>query len=189
MVKGLADWYYRDPKADASDDPTEGAPDRLNHAIDLCPTPERLASRGYYWKMKSRLDLAERDYRRALELDPGYVWAQSALGSMLVTQGKSEGVQFCHWAAERGEPYAQYCLGYAYLNGPTAARDPGEAVRWMRRSADSGNLSAMTQLGVQYWRGDGAAQDKAQAIELWRKAAARGDATAKKHLAGVGASP
>jgi TPR repeat protein len=189
LMKRLADWYHRDPKQSSPEDAADGAPDRLNRAIELCPTAERLASRGYYWNAHSRLDLAEKDYRRALEVDPGYVWAQSTLGSMLVVQGKSEeGVPLCRWAAERGDPAAQYCLGYAYAKGLTGSKDPGEAVRWMGRAADTGNVTAMTALGAHYWRGDGVLQDKAKAIELWRKAAARGDADAKKHLKEVGAS-
>jgi TPR repeat protein len=189
LVKRLADWYYRDPKGSSPEDAADGAPERLNRAIELCPTPERLAKRGYYWNTHSRLDLAEKDYRRALELDPGYVWAQSALGSMLVVQGRSEeGAPLCRWAADRGDPAAQYCLGYTYAKGLTVAKDPGEAVHWMGRSADNGNVTAMTALGAHYWRGDGVSQDKAKAIELWRKAAARDDADAKKHLKEVGAS-
>jgi TPR repeat protein len=189
LIKRLAEWYYRDPKRSPPEDAADGAPERLNRAIDLCPTAERLATRGSYWKTHTRLDLAEKDYRRALEVDPGYVWAQSALGSMLVVQGKSEeGVPLCRWAAERGEPAAQYCLGYAYAKGLTVAKDPGEAVHWMRRAADNGNATAMTALGSRYWHGDGVPQDKEKAIELWRKAATRGDADAKKHLSEVGAS-
>jgi TPR repeat protein len=189
LVKRLADWYYRDPKGSPPEDAADGAPERLNRAIELCPTPEWLAKRGYYWNTHSRLDLAEKDYRRALELDPGYVWAQSALGSMLVVQGRSEeGVPLCRWAAERGEPPAQYCLGYAYAKGLTGSKNPGEAVYWMGRAADNGNVTAMTASGAHYWRGDGVPQDKAKAIELWRKAAMRGDADAKKHLKEVGAS-
>lgn len=189
LIKRLADWYHGDPQRNAPEDAAEGAPDRLNRAIELCPTPERLASRGYYSTTHSRLDLAEKDYRRALELDPGYVWAQSALGSMLVNKGASEeGLTLCRQAADRGEPAAQYCVGYAYAKGLTVAKDPGEAAHWMGKAADNGFVTAMTALGQSYWRGDGVPQDKTKAIELWRNAAARGSAEAKKHLAEVGAS-
>jgi tetratricopeptide (TPR) repeat protein len=188
LIARIAEWFYRVPERGAANDPANAAPEPLNRAIELCPTAERLATRGRYWEKHERPDLAEQEYRRALEIDRGYVWAQAALGARLVTERKAEeGVELCRAAAERGDAQAQYCLGYAYSSGSGIDRNAAEALRWISSAADNGAPTAIGAMGSRYWSGNGVAQDKDKAIELWRKAARLGDANAKKRLAEVGA--
>ncbi|MDX1405126.1 MAG: SEL1-like repeat protein [Woeseiaceae bacterium] len=41
--------------------------------------------------------------------------------------------------APRGDKYAQYMVGYMYLNGLGVERDPAQALAWYRLSAERGN--------------------------------------------------
>ena len=85
-------------------------------------------------------------------------------------------------AAEKGEAWAQYNLGWAYANGEGVAENQREAIRWYRKAAEQGDSDAQTNLGYAYSRGEGVAEDKREAVRWYRKAAEQGNATAQYNL-------
>lgn len=51
-------------------------------------------------------------------------------------------------AAQRGDPDAQYALGYMYFNGINTARDPQTAELWIRRAAAQGQPLAAKSVQI-----------------------------------------
>ena len=49
-------------------------------------------------------------------------------------------------AAEQGNAYGQYNLGFCYANGVGIAKDDEEAVKWFRKAADQGLKEAQEAL-------------------------------------------
>lgn len=49
--------------------------------------------------------------------------------------------------AQRGNPDAQYTIGYMYYQGQGVQQDRDAALRWIQRSATAGNERAMEALG------------------------------------------
>jgi TPR repeat protein len=97
-------------------------------------------------------------------------------------------------AADRGDPYAEWRIGMAYVNGEQRAKDPAQAVAWFQRSAAQEHPMGLASLAVMVATGDGIAQDFAQARSLYERAAAAGNAhgyrgLAVMHLRGEGGPP
>lgn len=97
-------------------------------------------------------------------------------------------------AADRGEPYAEWRVGMAYVNGEQRAKDASQAVVWFQRSADSEHGLGLASLAVMVATGDGIAQDFTEARSLYARAAAAGNAhgyrgLALMHLRGEGGPP
>ncbi len=159
----------------------------MTRAIELCPQASRFDARGYlYWERK-QFDLAEKDYRNALQQDSGDQWARASLGMLLVqTANAEEGVALCREAADRLERSAFQCMAYAHKMGRGVPKDASEVVRWLERSAGAGQSAGMSDLAGYYWRGEGVPQNKGRAVELWRKAAAQGYQPAKAKLQELG---
>ncbi len=74
-------------------------------------------------------------------------------------------------AAEAGDPYAQFSLGFMYNIGQGVPQNYAEAARWYRRSAEQGYASAQTDLGNMYATGHGVPKDLVHA-DLWYSLAA-----------------
>ncbi|RJX18195.1 MAG: sel1 repeat family protein [Desulforudis sp.] len=87
--------------------------------------------------------------------------------------------------AERGDTYAQMCLGLAYEKGEGVEQNKHEAVKWYRKAAEQGLATAQNNLGWLYERGKGVKQNKAEAVKWYRKAAKQGLATAQNNLGWV----
>jgi TPR repeat protein len=84
-------------------------------------------------------------------------------------------------AAEKGDAYAQYILGWKYQYGHQGfPMDIKTAVKWYRRAAKQGDADAQTNLGVMYAEGQGVSQNDKTALKWYRLAAEQGDARAKK---------
>ena len=49
-------------------------------------------------------------------------------------------------AAEQGEIYAQYNLGWMYGTGTGVPQDDDEAVKWFRKAAEQGHAEAQLRL-------------------------------------------
>ncbi len=174
--------------AEITRDPTDRLA-AMTRAIELCPQASRFDSRGFFHWERKQFDLAEKDYRSALQHDSGDQWARASLGLLLVQQGNAEeGVALCREAADRLQRTAFQCMAYAHKMGRGVPKDTGEVVRWLERSAGAGQSAGMTDLGGYYWRGEGVPQNKGRAVELWRKAAAQGYAPAKAKLQEHGVS-
>jgi len=82
-------------------------------------------------------------------------------------------------AAERGDPKAQYHLGYIYLEGKGVTQDDAQALLWFQKAAEQGFAQAQYVLGFLYQEGRGTPKDDAQAALWFRKAAEQGDAEAQ----------
>jgi uncharacterized protein len=83
--------------------------------------------------------------------------------------------------AERGDPRAQFWIGYMYQEGKGGlTRDLAEALKWLQRSADQGERFAQYRLGSAYASGAGVARDFTSAYVWLSLAASQGDEDATK---------
>ena len=82
--------------------------------------------------------------------------------------------------AEKGEPKAQYEIGYAFAAGNGVPKDNVEAVKWLLKSANQGNAEAQSLLGSSYTSGP--TMDKVESLKWFRKAAEQGDVGAQMML-------
>jgi TPR repeat protein len=80
--------------------------------------------------------------------------------------------------AEKGDPKAQYALGFKCNQN----EDYAEAVKWYRRAAEQGYAMAQFNLGIMYEFGVGVLQDYAEAVKWYRRAAEQGHAMAQCNL-------
>jgi hypothetical protein len=67
--------------------------------------------------------------------------------------------------AEKGNPEAQYELGYFYHMGLVGAADFTKARTWYLRAANQGNADAMLQLAKMNGLGQGGSVDKKEAVK------------------------
>ena len=85
-------------------------------------------------------------------------------------------------AADGGQAYAQYKLGFCYSFGRGVAKDVEAAAEWYVKAAAQGFAAAQVNLGVLYKNGTGVAQDFKTAAAWYAKAAAQGQADAQNNL-------
>ena len=98
---------------------------------------------------------------------------------------KQEYVQAFYWyqkAAEQGNVWAQFRLGWLYDSGQGVTQDYNKAVYWYQKSAEQGNAYAQHHLGYCYDEGHGVTQDYNKAVYWYQKAAEQGDAYAQNNL-------
>jgi len=88
------------------------------------------------------------------------IWCEEALA-----------VEWYTKAAERGDAYAQYMLGYYYRYGMMIDRDDSKAVEWLTKAAEQGNTYAQKELGSYNVSEE---QDCQKATEWYTKAAEQG---------------
>lgn len=94
-------------------------------------------------------------------------------------------VAYCFWRplAERGDPEAQYALGWMYHNGYGLVSDDRAAKAWWDKAAAQGHTDAMFSLGTLYSLGsDTVTRDYAAAMRLWVQAANAGNENARYAL-------
>ena len=84
--------------------------------------------------------------------------------------------------AERGDPTAQYLVGFKYVRGDGVQQNWTEAARWLRASSDQGYPDAQWSLGTLYELGFGVSQNYAEAFRLYHLAASQGVVEAKTNL-------
>ena len=63
-----------------------------------------------------------------------------------------EAVKWARTAAEKGDDYAQYLLGYAYYGGFGVVIDDSLSMEWYEKSAKQGRFSAQNNLATSYIR-------------------------------------
>jgi hypothetical protein len=85
-------------------------------------------------------------------------------------------------AAQKGDPEAEFYLGWLYDNADGVEHDDDEAARWYRRAADQGYAPAQHYLGLLYADGEGIGQDFGQAETWFRRAALQGNPGAQYAL-------
>lgn len=129
------------------------------------------------------------DFELCAELDRDYCKTRAgtayARGDKGVTVNYEKAIKWLTRAAAPGsdEAYAQYYLGWMYLNGAGVNRDPAATAQWWQKAAVQGERQAQSGLGALYWDGVGVARDPAAAEKWWRAAAAQGDEYAQRNLA------
>ncbi|GBB88238.1 hypothetical protein RclHR1_01480003 [Rhizophagus clarus] len=77
-------------------------------------------------------------------------------------------------SARKGEPIAQYNLGYCYQYGKGVAINYDEAFKWYSKSANNGCAEGQNNLGNFYYYGRGISIDYKKAFELYLKSAKNG---------------
>ena len=88
-----------------------------------------------------------------------------------VNENTYEANQWFRKAAEAGNSWGMYNLGYNYLYGKCGLREDNDwAVYWLKKSAEAGNKSAMGELAKCYENGWGVYVDHSRA-RYWRNKA------------------
>lgn len=85
-------------------------------------------------------------------------------------------------AAEQGNAYAQYSIGFCYEKGVGTNQAYRMAVEWYKKSAKQGYADAQCQLGHCYYNGNGIPQNYSKAVEWYQNAAEQGSASAQYSL-------
>jgi len=78
--------------------------------------------------------------------------------------------------ADKGNPIAQYKLGYRYFDGDDIPEDLEKAFGYFMKSAEQGNADAQTMLGRCYLNGYGIDENPAEAFKWFLKSAEQGNA-------------
>jgi len=73
--------------------------------------------------------------------------------------------------AEKGNPEAQFRVGYMYSSGKGTAKDQGKAIEWLTRSGGSGYAMAQYNLGLIYGNGLGVEKNPGEAARWYKMAA------------------
>jgi len=99
-----------------------------------------------------------------------------------VSQDYGQAYAWYHKAADKGDPLAQFTLGYMFENGMGIPQDYAQAISWYRKAAEQGNDAAENNLGTMYYKGQGVARNLPEAQRWFRKAAEHGNVQAKQTL-------
>ena len=94
----------------------------------------------------------------------------------------SEAVKWYRKAAEQGNAWAEFRLGWCYKKGYGVSKSWSEAVKWYRKAAEQGQVNAQHNLGWCYQNGEGVTQSYSEAVKWYRKAAEQGHADAQCNL-------
>ena len=84
--------------------------------------------------------------------------------------------------AEQGDPVAQHCLGFFYLDGQCVRKNHDTAVKWLTKAAEQGHEEAQFKLGELYYQGVKVEQNKEEAFKWYRKSAEQGRALSQYML-------
>ena len=76
--------------------------------------------------------------------------------------------------AGKGDPRAQFDVGFMHAFGWGLPRNAAEAISWYSKAADQGLAVAQHFLGLAYVNGEGVRPDNAQAVRWFARAAAQG---------------
>lgn len=114
-------------------------------------------------------------YKKAAEM--GCAESQNYLGYWY-EEGKNglpvdyqEAYRWYQKAAEQGDSYAQYDIGWLFDNGLGVKENKREAVKWFKRAASKNNVDAIYRLGLCYYFANGVGMDRREALKLFRKVA------------------
>lgn len=144
--------------------------------------------------LKSQLHLAvmyafgegvEKNISKAIEwcrkpAEHELVNAQGFLGALLLENIEEnetngiEGMLYIRNAASRGDSFAQFSLGIAYLKGLGVKKDRNHAADWLEKSAATGPMELQSSLGLSFLRGETFPRDVDRAALWFRKAAING---------------
>ncbi|MDR2117717.1 MAG: sel1 repeat family protein [Planctomycetaceae bacterium] len=88
------------------------------------------------------------------------------------------------FAANEGDPHAQYMLGFIYLNGQVVPQDISTGLQWLQKSVEQNFAKAQCYLGIIYLQGlFGIEPDPQIAVQWFQLASKQGNDDATKYLA------
>ncbi|MEE8202368.1 MAG: tetratricopeptide repeat protein [Alphaproteobacteria bacterium] len=96
--------------------------------------------------------------------------------------GYKAALRDCISLADKGNPIAQYSVGWLYANGRGVEKDPAVSRRWYRKAAEQGNVDARNGLAVMYATGKGVRRDDRKAAHWYREGTEADCALAQVHL-------
>lgn len=131
-------------------------------------------SRDYY------MAAAKQDYIPAL-VELAHLYFSGA--NPAIRRNEQEAAQMFRRAAERGNGYAKYMIGWMLRAGRGVAQDYAAAAKFLGEAAELGMPEAMSELGVLYANGLGVTQDQDRAFQLFLKAAEAGNRIAMYNVA------
>lgn len=76
--------------------------------------------------------------------------------------------------AEKGNPKAQFRLGWMYSRGEGVIQNDEEAVEWYRKAAQQDHVAAQFNLGARYVTGEGVVPDSEEAMKWYERAIEQG---------------
>jgi len=97
-----------------------------------------------------------------------------------VSQDFGEAIKWYKKAADQGNAWGQYYLGWAYANGQGVGQDDDAAVKWYSKAADQNNAHAQYQLGLMAESGRGTKRSFKTALHWHNLAAEQGLAEARR---------
>lgn len=86
-------------------------------------------------------------------------------------------------AADAGDGYALYRVGWLYYKGNGRTKNYEKAAEWYQKAVEAGNAKAMNGLGHLYTNGFGVGQDYERALQLFKQAVAFGNDIALFNIA------
>ena len=104
------------------------------------------------------------------------------LNSNGAPKGHTNIAEFYRHLADRGNSFAQVCLGLRYYTGNGVDTDTVQATGWIQKSADQGNAYGLYYLGVAYKEGKGVSQDYTKALGLLHQSVEQGNRLAMLDL-------
>ena len=129
--------------------------------------------------------------QRAIELSAA-MGEGSAIQALVSSHGtapeknaENSGDSVCFWlfsGAEDGEPYFQYRLGCALLEGIHTDRDATTGLAYLQYAAAQDYAPALCKLGYEFERGRGLVRNPARAARYYERAARLGDSRAAFNL-------
>ena len=93
-----------------------------------------------------------------------------------------QAVKYYGLAADQGDMYAQYRLGFCYEYGFGVDRSYAMAVKYYHSAADQGYMYAQYNLGLYYENGWGVEKDEEEALKYYRLAAEQGYSPAQEKV-------
>jgi hypothetical protein len=84
--------------------------------------------------------------------------------------------------AGRGNPQAQFYLGYMHEEGQGVDQDAQQALRLYKKAGVEGHVGALNNLAAMYVRGDDIKKDHEEAVRLYKHAVEKGSAVAQENL-------
>ncbi len=107
----------------------------------------------------------------------------SSYSSWKKFEGNKQSVYWYKKAAENGQIYAQYILGFLNFNGLSGVqKDFEKAFYWYKKAAEQGFADAQIDLGAMYLLGDGVVKEPKQGFHWFKMAAEQGSISAQYKL-------
>ena len=95
------------------------------------------------------------------------IMAQNGLG---MVQNEKLALSNMLAAAEQDHPLAMHGLGFMYLEGECADKNPEEAAKWFNKASEAGMQGSMTTLAMMYRDGNGVEKNQQEADRLFKLA-------------------